>query len=100
MPVGVDASGRLWRVLSSVRGVARRDAVGAVISTVRVETPGLSAERGSGLRVNLIQVPVHVRVAALGAQEATLSSVRVLCTNSRTAGSRRQGARAVLNSRT
>jgi hypothetical protein len=46
-----DASGRLWRVLRSVRASTRRAADGTVIATLRVGAPWLPARRGSGLRI-------------------------------------------------
>ncbi|MGW4543599.1 hypothetical protein ACWEOP_37765 [Streptomyces chartreusis] len=47
----LDASGRLWRVLRSVRASTRRAADGTVIATLRVGAPWLSARRGGGLRI-------------------------------------------------
>ncbi|NUK82184.1 hypothetical protein HRW23_33450 [Streptomyces lunaelactis] len=45
----IDASGRLWRVLRTLRASMRRDSDGSVIATVRVGAP--SVRRGNGLRL-------------------------------------------------
>jgi hypothetical protein len=47
----LDASGRMWRVLRSVRASTRRAADGTVIATLRVGAPWLSARRGGELRI-------------------------------------------------
>ncbi|WP_432182099.1 hypothetical protein [Streptomyces sp. NBC_00063] len=55
-----------------------------------VAPPASAPTRRGGRAVRVLQLT----------QAATPSSLRVRCTKSRTAGSRRQGARAALNSRT
>lgn len=47
----LNASGRMWRMLRSVRASTRRAADGTVIATLRVGAPWLSTRRGGGLRI-------------------------------------------------